>query len=780
MPRPKMVAPSELSATGSNLTAPNRTSGEVPEVPAALLGAYRVEETLGAGAMGVVYRATHLALGRSVAIKLPTISGAELIERFVREGRLLAGLQHANLVRVFDAGEVAGRPYLVLEYIRGCALSTLAYEGRLPVAAAVALVVQLLDGLGHAHSHGVLHRDVKSENALVTQDGVVKLADFGLARSEADSGLTRAGMIMGTPAYMSPEQARGEIFDARSDLYAAAVVLFELLAGRRPFQAENALDLLAMQIHDPPPSLMNVVRGIPAPLADAVNRGLAKAPEARFSTAEEFIEGLRAALGEQAVEQGTARLPALVAGVASGRHVVAGTTFLENEAKTRQHEPAVTSPRQSLALPTGNSTEGRTMRRSATRGAGPATLPSARSSRTDTAAVARRPSSGIRVIAALGAILLATTMARLWVASPPSVAEAVPTAERPNSSSGAITPPQSGLGAVQIESQPPGARVLGKGGSDTGQVTPALIERLAPVRWEFSLELPGYARGLVDTQVVAGQTRRVDLVLEQRLLPMKRNEFHCDEFRNPKDGSVLIFVPGGSFTMGANDGDGDEKPVHTVVLSPYYIGKTEVTWRQYLTFCAAEGRRAPAQPSWAHDDHPVVNVSWVDANAYCRWAGLQLPTESQWEFAARGKDGRKYPWGPEAPNAKGVYRANYSPSPSGADESEQTAPVGSFGPDARLPRADGSSPVGARDMAGNVWEWCSDWYDPGYYRSSPEKDPTGPRDPTAAVSILAPRRVLRGGSWNDGVENLRCSDRNWRGPTSVYDGKGFRAARSFP
>ncbi len=169
-------------------------------LPPGLLATYRPEEVLGAGAMGVVWRATHLALDRPVAIKLATSLQRELVTRFVREGRLLARLEHPNLVRVHDAGVIDGCPYLVMELVRGVTLSALAGGRALAPQTVVALGVQLLDGLAHAHAAGVLHRDVKSENVLVTPEGVLKLADFGLVTSAA-----KADTLVGTTGYIPPE-----------------------------------------------------------------------------------------------------------------------------------------------------------------------------------------------------------------------------------------------------------------------------------------------------------------------------------------------------------------------------------------------------------------------------------------------------------------------------------------------------------------------------------------------------------------------------------------------
>jgi|GEM_PF-2337804 len=218
-------------------------------------------------------------------------------------------------------------------------------------------------------------------------------------------------------------------------------------------------------------------------------------------------------------------------------------------------------------------------------------------------------------------------------------------------------------------------------------------------------------------------------------------------------GIKAVYIPAGEFDMGSKDGDTDEKPVHKVYLDGCWIGKTEVTKKQFEMFTAETGYKTEAEEkkdrsNWKDtgftqgEDHPVVCVSWNDAVKYCEWLskkiGLKcgLPTEAQWEKAARGTDGREYPWGSHDPYDKGIwycnYRANDDWEKRGADGYDYTSPVGKY--------PQGASPYGLWDMAGNVWEWCADWYGDKYYGSSPYKNPTGP--------VNGVNRVCRGGSWD--------------------------------
>ncbi|GMU21052.1 MAG: hypothetical protein AMXMBFR13_11470 [Phycisphaerae bacterium] len=194
---------------------------------------------------------------------------------------------------------------------------------------------------------------------------------------------------------------------------------------------------------------------------------------------------------------------------------------------------------------------------------------------------------------------------------------------------------------------------------------------------------------------------------------------------NPRDGAEMSYIPAGDFLMGSKEGEGsaNETPQHRVYLDAFWIYKTPVTVAQYRRFCEATGRTLPPPQHASKDDHPIVNVSWEDASAYARWAGAALPTEAQWEKAARGTDGRVFPWGNSVESVKRRQAT--------LNDEEQTKPV--------TQHPEVASPYGVWDMTGNVWQWCADYYDPEYYRVSPERNPTGPSTGTS--------RVLRGGRW---------------------------------
>jgi formylglycine-generating enzyme len=257
-----------------------------------------------------------------------------------------------------------------------------------------------------------------------------------------------------------------------------------------------------------------------------------------------------------------------------------------------------------------------------------------------------------------------------------------------------------------------------------------------------------------------------------------------------KDGAPMKLIPAGDFQMGSNDGNDDEKPIHTVYIDAFYMDNYEVTNAQYKKFMDATGHKEPegygvtngnwqfkpwSDPNFKGDDQPVVCINQEDAKSYCQWAGKRLPTEAEWEKAARGGvTGKKYVWGDEFPpsknagnfadiSAKKVF-TNWTPLDGYDDGHTYTAPVGSFKPNG----------YGLYDMAGNVWEWCADWYDSHYYATSPKSNPAG--------SVSGSMSILRGGSWYQflNLTYLRVAFRGSSVPTATNSELGFRCAMDVP
>lgn len=265
---------------------------------APLAGRYRLEERIGAGGMGEVWRGTDEVLGRTVAVKVmlaALLAQEGFAERFRGEARTMANLNHPGVVNIYDYYGDAESAFLVMEYVEGETLSgTLGRVGRLTASRAMALMAQAADALQAAHDNGIVHRDVKPGNLLVRPDGTLVLTDFGIARSDLVGQLTATGMMLGTAAYLSPEQAGGERATTASDLYALGVVAYQCLAGRRPFEGDNAVELAMRHLRDTPPPLPG---DVPPSVRDVVVRAMAKDPTQRWVSARQLAAAAREAHG---------------------------------------------------------------------------------------------------------------------------------------------------------------------------------------------------------------------------------------------------------------------------------------------------------------------------------------------------------------------------------------------------------------------------------------------------------------------------------------------------
>jgi formylglycine-generating enzyme required for sulfatase activity len=269
-------------------------------------------------------------------------------------------------------------------------------------------------------------------------------------------------------------------------------------------------------------------------------------------------------------------------------------------------------------------------------------------------------------------------------------------------------------------------------------------------------------------QLSVEENRTVDVALEVlgltrggpggNLIPLGENPQGANEYWRVQDGALLVRIPAGEFRMGSLDSDGepDERPQHSVYVSEFLIDKTEVSWRQFRNFAEARRRQLPPSPLWGMpDDYPAAFILWAEAKEYCEWVGGRLPTEAEWEKAARGTDGRKYPWG----DAWDATRCN---SISGGLHRPES--VGSY------PGC--VSPYGVLDMPGSIWEWCADPYAAAYYADSPARDPQGPSS--------GGLRVMRGGAWMSQPAWLRVAYRFEVSPTSRNADHGFRCAMDAP
>jgi serine/threonine protein kinase len=260
-------------------------------------GRYRVLRKIGAGGMADVYLARDETLGRQVAVKvlLPRYADDRLfVERFRREAQAAAGLNHPNIVSIYDRGQVGSTYYIVMEYLQGETLKDfIRRHGRLAPRDAVAMALELLAAVQYAHDHHVVHRDIKSQNIMLDEHGRAKVTDFGIARA-GDPSMTEVGAVLGTAQYLSPEQAKGQPADERSDLYSVGVVLYEMLTGRVPFKGDTAVSVALKHVNELPPEPIAVAPDLPPPLNRVVLKALAKNPDRRYNSAAQFASDLRA------------------------------------------------------------------------------------------------------------------------------------------------------------------------------------------------------------------------------------------------------------------------------------------------------------------------------------------------------------------------------------------------------------------------------------------------------------------------------------------------------
>jgi serine/threonine-protein kinase len=306
-------------------------AGDASELTAGTeVGGYVIEGKIGQGGMGVVYGAHQPRIGKRVAIKVlsPQYSAnPSTVRRFEQEARLVNKIKHPNIVDVFQFGELPdGRSYFVMEWLEGEPLSARIERGPIPAREAIALLDLICDALEAAHEQGVVHRDLKSDNVFIVKAGrqrSVKLLDFGLAKlagkqDVASVNRTRSGVIVGTPAYMAPEQARGKAIDARTDIYALGVLAYKMLTGAMPFKADNAMDLIVLHLNAPPPAPNKLARDTPPDLSRLIVRMMAKDPTQRPSLTEirKLFSGIRGTTQETPVVAPPRRATSFLAGVA--------------------------------------------------------------------------------------------------------------------------------------------------------------------------------------------------------------------------------------------------------------------------------------------------------------------------------------------------------------------------------------------------------------------------------------------------------------------------------
>ena len=608
--------------------------------------------------MGDIYRARRLHIGDTVAVKVlrpEVIENAQSRQRFYREARAAAMLHHPNAVVIHDFGEDQdGTVYIVMELLAGQSLRQVLIEtGKIPPERAANIIRQACAALEAAHRSGIVHRDIKPDNIMLldahSEGDYVKLLDFGIAKLRdvmldtlsLEKNLTNVGTVIGTPHYMSPEQCQGETADARSDVYSLGVVTYEMLTGMTPFMAKTPTGVAIKHVTEKPKPPSEVHRAINTSLEKVILKALEKEPSKRHQSAIEFATDF--ANGVLA-EKSTAVLAGVPTTAGLGADTDAQNLAGDEKAQKTAGISGEVRPGYETQFAPPDGTE--PLKAGATVPIGAA----ANLDRNKEAVSKPEKKSSAKPDGKLAA-----GAAALKTATAPGT---------PSKTPGAA--PRRGSSAPMI-----GA---GLGG----------LVLLAVIGWFV------FGRGSGNQPSVAPPTPTASVVPSPEVSPSPLNSAS-----NPPLG--MKYVVGGEFMMGRDDGEDDERPAHSVVVKPFFIDETEVTNEQYQKFVAENNYTPP--PSWpdgklpaGSESFPVTDVTWEDARAYASWAGKRLPSEEEWEFAARGTDGRRYPWGETwQPDAANVL--------SKTGEKRTAEPVG------RHPQ--GASPFGVHDLSGNVWEWTS-------------------------------------------------------------------------
>jgi len=264
-------------------------------------GRYEIIKELGKGGMGVVYQAHDPQIDRPVALKVlreDRVVSEDFVSRFFKEAKFIGRLSHPNIVTVYDVGRDHGTIYIAMEYLQGQPFNEVIRSGRLSVEKIIDIALQVANALGYAHEKGIVHRDIKPSNIILTDEGNVKLTDFGIARAEDSNAAqqTQAGVILGTPFYMSPEQVMGKRVDGRSDLFSLGVILYELIVGRKPFEGDHFTAIFRAITDDIPVAPLKIDASIPQSLSDLIMKALSKNPNERFQTSKEMGDALKTCL----------------------------------------------------------------------------------------------------------------------------------------------------------------------------------------------------------------------------------------------------------------------------------------------------------------------------------------------------------------------------------------------------------------------------------------------------------------------------------------------------
>jgi len=686
-----MSEPKEVERAKREAEADMVTSNQ-PTLAGSTIGHFEVISLIGQGGMGAVYRARDTHLGRTVALKLlgPSLLGdTQSHSRFIREARLAATLDHPNICTVFDVGESQGHHFIAMQLVEGQTLRHVIDGRPMPVESLLSIASQIADAMAAAHHQEIIHRDIKPENIIISPAGQIKVLDFGLAMLIEDQGvnLTRSECIVGTPAYMSPEQARGEKADRRSDIFSLGVVLYEMATGRVPFRGASSVETMNAIIAHPHSPVREINGKVPSDLAAIIDRALAKTVTARYQSVDELVSDLRrvatSLTSQPSTSTGSRRVYPVAVAVLLTFVLAAGAWFGWHRLRETQ---------------------------------------------------ARGQVSRIEELAREKKFTEAHDLAK-------SVREFIPSDPKLTRLMRTISD------TITLTTEPANAKVYLKRYVEgaASESMPTVFAGTTPLS-EFEFARGSYILRVEKDGYTPFERSITSFSVGDPNSPAASPPIQISLTLSPtgQTPTNMVYVPGGAYRL-----VGSRRPTDAQIqLASFHVDKYEVSNQEYKEFVTSggylkkefwkhpfvkEGRvislenamlelrdrtGLPGPRGWSNQDypngkerHPVTGITWYEAAAYAAFRGKTLPTVFQWEKAARNGVsvalGNIMPWGFLTTITD---RANLN--------SSGTVPSGTF--------EFGISPFGAHDMAGNVSEWFANetsagfliggasWADPAY------------------------------------------------------------------
>ena len=768
---------------------------------------YEVLEYVGGGGLSNIYKVRHKLHGEVRALKVMDVDYLSKIfekgnvknihekfdnitQRFTREAKIFEKISHPNIARVIDIGFVKDKakqievPYLLMEYIEGRTLGDmLRKESPLDIGIITRLCEDILPALGEIHQAGVIHRDIKPANIMIDKNnGRAILIDFGLARDLADDkSLTMSGVI-GTPAYIAPEIfSRKEDIGPEADIYSFGIMLYEMLAGEKPFEGENQLELIYESLNIAIPDVTKKNPAAPVSLQKIIKKAAAKDPGDRYQSAGELLEAIKNVKDEKKQKPGSKSFKYLVYVLV----IIAAAAFIminplgigkERISPGKQYLTYISSSKQ--------------FKQAGEFEKSLAELEKAKKIK-DTAEIKELEAEIQRTLMKKNFQVLEEIL-KGEAAKEEKLAACRDFLSKhqniPSNDETRLMIFQTNEFIARLEQEINTEKVMGeyqkyfaaavehykkreldkafgslkaaqelKNTKEARELEEQIINGfIADVKNDYkqanyagAMKSLDRAKRIIPAGIPKDLEQAVELLKEmpahvravlrkskiKKTRVIKKNNQWQADFG---DGIVMVYIPKGTFKKSDST---DIKSLQDIELDGFWMGKTEVSWAQYMKFARETGLNSPEGIEKKGNDYPIAGISWNEAEAYCQWLsgktglGFKLPLENQWEKAARGTDGRKYPWGNREPDRN---LANF------LNPSTSTGKVNSH------PR--GASPYGILNMAGNVAEWCGD----------------------VLTGKEHNRRPARGGSFYNNAQDIACYSRRTWSPSERINTLGFR------